>query len=170
MVSVMVRHKNWHYGERYLKLKTLSISKAYFDYSQDYCKTRSCNLALECKFAMATWKVNTFLHSVLLLMILCLWYKEYVFIQPNGISTTLQRENHGNEWLKIHMFHQKLRWLLNDFSYLIAAFRKYNNIDTLTFSETHISCDSYNDRDELYVPGYTFARESHKIGQNGDKI
>ena len=69
----------------------------------------------------------------------------------------------------IHMFHQKLRGLLNDFSYLIAAFGKYNNTDTLTFSETHISCDSYIDRDELYyIPGYTFARESHKVGQNGD--
>ena len=31
---------------------------------------------------------------------LMFWYKEYVFIQPNGISTTLQRENHGNELLK----------------------------------------------------------------------
>lgn len=63
-----------------------------------------------------------------------------------------------------HMFYQKLTGLLNNFSYLIAASGKHNNIDILMM---HISCHSCNDRDELYyIPKYTYVQENQKDGQS----
>ena len=43
------------------------------------------------------------LRSEFILKILCLWCKKFAFIQPDGVSITLQREDLGNELLKIYM-------------------------------------------------------------------
>ena len=42
------------------------------------------------------------LRSEFILKILCLWCKKFAFIQPDGVSITLQREDLGNELFNIY--------------------------------------------------------------------
>ena len=45
------------------------------------------------------------MRSEFILKILCLWCKKFAFIQPDGVSITLQREDLGNELLNIYARH-----------------------------------------------------------------
>ena len=45
------------------------------------------------------------MRSEFILKILCLWCKKFAFIQPDGVSITLQREDLGNELLNIYACH-----------------------------------------------------------------
>ena len=45
------------------------------------------------------------MRSEFILKILCLRCKKFAFIQPDGVSITLQREDLGNELLNIYARH-----------------------------------------------------------------
>ena len=45
------------------------------------------------------------MRSEFILKILRLWCKKFAFIQPDGVSITLQREDLGNELLNIYARH-----------------------------------------------------------------
>ena len=45
----------------------------------------------------------------------------------------------------------------------------YKNIDTVTFSETHITYNSWKDSSGLYsIPGFTFTSKCRQHGEGGD--
>lgn len=68
----------------------------------------------------------------------------------------------------MRIIHQNVRGLFSNLNSVKILLKNFEGIDILTFSETHINTNTYNDNSDLYsIPGYTFIRRNRKNGNCG---
>ena len=66
----------------------------------------------------------------------------------------------------LKIFHQNVRGLFTNFTFLQKLFKECKNIYILSLSETHIN--GYNNNNELYqIHGYDFVQRNRKHGKGG---